>query len=229
MLSKIFRGSFICLVMVCFVCLGTLTLANHHEDENVVRATGFYIHGGLAGNNIEGDFSGMFAIQSFIDGSVELLPDFDDGVGFQVGLGWNRGVTDFEISYERTEHDGTFAPTTHDGTYDSVNFDLRFGPKKRFRPFALVGFGYATLEVENGSESILTPDIADAEFQMDLYGRLGGGITYSLSRKLAFTAQGLYRFQDVDQVKGLEGTKDVTDTNSDGFSFGATLRYHFGN
>jgi hypothetical protein len=137
-----------------------------------------------------------------IDGEeLFFLPKLDESPLVRVILGYRALNASIEISYDRTQHDGTFVDVPLDATFQAVNVDGRyfFAPRSRIQPHVLVGGSFPWLNVEEGS--VLDPDVGDARFKG--YGlNTEEGVTFYPTRQFGIGIGYSYRVIWFDRASG---------------------------
>ena len=121
---------------------------------------GFAKVGGYAGLSfvpnftLDGEtFDGMTAYQEVGGDEIGILPKLDKQHKFKGILGYRGKMAALELSYERTNHNGTFFEGTGEATFQSVDLNGRFFAltNGRFQPYFLIGGGIPWLTVKDGS------------------------------------------------------------------------------
>ncbi|MHC4415278.1 MAG: outer membrane beta-barrel protein, partial [Planctomycetota bacterium] len=185
-----------------------LLSASEDDPAEPLILTGAYVIGYFSwaiiddGNDFEGDM--VLVGEGFPDFIV--IPEFDDGVGFGVGLGYRMGDFALELNYQRTTHDAdSVGPPLGDGVLNLLNIDLKyfFNPEERLQPNLLVGLAIPWLDVEDAS-IIPFGEVDDATYT-GIGVSLGGGLSYYIDPKIALTVQGGYRFLFFTDVEGNSG------------------------
>jgi len=149
-------------------------------------------------------FDGQSAYQRVDGEELLFLPKLDEQPMIRGILGYRARQASLELSYERTQHDGTFADVAAmDATFQAVNVDGRyfFLPTKRVQPHVLVGGSLPFLDIENGS--FLDPDLGDASFRG--YGvNTEVGVTVYPTQRLGISAGYSYRWIWFDRATGVD-------------------------
>lgn len=142
-----------------------------------------------------------------IDGEeLLLLPRLDKKAMLRgiVGVRSRRGS--FEISYDQTKHNGSFADFSGiEATFHSVNFDERiyFLTRQRIQPYGLLGGSIPWLTIKDGS--FLDPNIGDASFRG--YGvNAEAGVTVFATPHVGVAAGYRYRSMWFDHASGVSKT-----------------------
>ena len=111
-------------------------------------------------------FDGESAYQRVDGEELVFLPKLDKQPMIRGILGYRARQASLELSYERTQHDGTFAgEVPMDATFQAFNVDGRFFfmPTRRIQPHVLLGGSLPFLDIENGS--VLDEEVGDARFR----------------------------------------------------------------
>ena len=141
-----------------------------------------------------------------IDGEeLTFLPTLDKQPLIRGILGYRARQASLEISYERTQHDGTFGEFEFpmDATYQAVNVDGRYfiAPTSRIQPHILAGGSMPFLDIQNGS--FLDPEVGDASFRG--YGvNTEVGVTVYPTQRLGISAGYSYRWIWFDRATGVD-------------------------
>lgn len=173
---------------------------------------GFAKEGGFIGVTVmpgftfDGEtFDGETVYQEIDGEELLFLPRLDKQTLIRGILGYRARQASLEISYERTQHDGTFVEFPLDATYQAVNVDGRyfFVPSARVQPHVLVGASFPWFKVKDGG--FLDPDVGDARFRG--YGlNTEAGITIFPHRQLGIGIGYTYRVVWFDRATGVTDT-----------------------
>ena len=148
-------------------------------------------------------FDGLSAYQEIDGEELVFLPKLDTKPLLRVILGYRARQASLEISYDRTQHEGTFADEMPlDATFQAINVDGRFFflPDSRVQPHVLVGGSFPWLNVEDGG--FLDPDVGDARFKG--YGlNTEAGVTVYPTRQFGIGVGYSYRVIWFDRVTGV--------------------------
>lgn len=146
-------------------------------------------------------FDGQTYYQEIDGEELFFLPSLNERPLIRVILGYRAKSAAIEISYDRTQHDGTFMDVPLDATFQAVNVDGRyfFAPRSRVQPHVLVGGSFPWLNVEDGS--VLGEDVGDARFKG--YGlNTEAGVTFYPTRQLGIGVGYAYRVIWFDRASG---------------------------
>jgi hypothetical protein len=125
-----------------------------------VQRPGFAKEGGFVGVTImpaftfDGEtFDGQTAYQEIDGEELFFLPKMDKKPLIRAILGYRARQASLEISYDRTQHDGTFMDVPLDSTYQAINVDGRFFflTSSRVQPHVLAGGSFPWLRIKDGS------------------------------------------------------------------------------
>ena len=124
---------------------------------------------------------------------VVILPRFDGAHNvMRFAGGYRVGRGSFEVSYDRTKHNGTFITEPVEATFYVLNFDERIYlmTKGRIQPHVLFGGSIPWLKIKNGSFD--NPNLGDASFRGFGFNTEGGVTVYPHPR---FGISGGYRYR----------------------------------
>ena len=150
-------------------------------------------------------FDGRTIYQEIDGDEVVFLPELNKRPLIRAILGYRARQASLEISYDRTQHDGTFADFPLDATYQAINADGRFffNTAGRVQPHILLGASFPWFNVEDGS--FLDPDSDDARFKG--YGlNTEAGVTIYPTPQLGLSVGYAYRMIWFDRVTGVTDT-----------------------
>jgi opacity protein-like surface antigen len=111
----------------------------------------------------------------------------------------------FEVSYERTNHVGTFLGFSSEATFQTLNFDERIYAmtRGRIQPYGLVGLSLPRLRVKDGSA--LHDQVGDASFRGFGTNAEAGVTVFPVSR-LGVSVGYRYRVMWFDTAEGVTNT-----------------------
>jgi hypothetical protein len=137
---------------------------------------------------------------------LAVLPRLNKQKMFRGALGYRGRQAAFEVSYERTHHDGTFADEVPiDTTFQAVNLDGRFYflSEKRVQPHVAIGASIPWLFIKDGS--YLEPMVGDARWRG--YGlNTEVGATIFPHPRLGVSLGYTYRVMWFDRMTGVSET-----------------------
>lgn len=142
-----------------------------------------------------------------VDGEeMAILPRLNKQRMFRGVLGYRGRQAAVEFSYERTQHNGTFADEIPvDTTFQAINIDSKFFflSEKRVQPHAAVGVSIPWLDIKDGS--YLEPDLGDARWRG--YGlNTEAGVTVFPTPRVGVSIGYTYRVMWFDRMTGVSET-----------------------
>jgi hypothetical protein len=193
--------------IVCFTLLTSAPAAAQMAPQpGAVREGGFIGVTVMPGFTFDGEtFDGRTIYQEIDGDEVVFLPELNKRPLIRAILGYRARQASLEISYDRTQHDGTFADFPLDATYQAINADGRFffNTASRVQPHLLLGASFPWLNVKDGS--FLDPDSDDARFKG--YGlNTEAGVTIYPTPQLGLSVGYAYRLIWFDRVTGVTDT-----------------------
>jgi opacity protein-like surface antigen len=176
------------------------------------QQAGFAKIGGFAGVTVmpgftfNGDTFDGETVYKEVDGEeLVFLPRLNKRPLIRGILGYRAREVALEISYERTQHEGTFVDFPLDSTFQAVNVDAKyfFAPNGRFQPHVVAGAAFPWFTVKEGS--FLDPDVGDARFRG--YGlNTEAGVTMFPTPQLGIGVGYAWRVMWFDRVTGVSDT-----------------------
>jgi len=137
------------------------------QESGFAKNGGYVGMSGLLDFTFGGDtFDGQSIYKKENGEEILILPKLEGAHNsLRAVFGWRTGIGAFEISYDRTNHDGTFLGQTGEATFHALNFDERIFllTKGRIQPHLLLGGSIPWLTIKDGS--FLDPDVADGSFR----------------------------------------------------------------
>jgi hypothetical protein len=132
-----------------------------------------------------------------------ILPRLEPKSTVRAIVGYRVARNSFEVSYEQTNHQGTFQNLSgEEATFHSLNFDERtfFLTRWRVQPYGLIGLSMVWLTVKDGA--FLHDEVGDANYRgwganlepgvmVFAHPRLGLGIGYRYRPMWFFRASGV--------------------------------------
>jgi opacity protein-like surface antigen len=149
-----------------FVLALATPAASQEQYGGFAKQGGFVAVTFMPGFTFDGEtFDGESGYQKVGGEEIILLPKLDKQPLLRGVLGFRGRKASLELSYERTQHDGSFMGETMNATFQAVNVDGRyyFATGSRIQPHVLAGGSFPWLRVKNGS--FLDPDVGDARFR----------------------------------------------------------------
>jgi opacity protein-like surface antigen len=155
------------LALPVLMAVSTPAIAQVAPQPGFAKLGGFAGVAVMPGFTFDGDvFDGQTVYIEENDGDeMVFLPLLDKQPLIRFILGYRARQASLEISYDRTQHEGSFGEFPMDATYQAVNVDGRFyfATKQRVQPHVLVGGSFPWLNVQEGAA--LEPDVDDARFR----------------------------------------------------------------
>jgi len=177
------------------------------------EASGFAKNGGYVGMSGVLDFSfggdtfdGESIYQKVGGEEILILPKFEGAHNaLRAVFGWRSGIGAFEVSYDRSKHNGTFLGIPGEGTFHALNFDERifFLRQTRIQPHVLVGGSIPWMTVKDGS--FLDPNVADGSFRGFGINTEAGLTVYPVPR-VGLSGGYRYRIMWFDSASGVSDT-----------------------
>ena len=199
------------LVIVPVVCAVSAPAA-----AQVAPEPGYAKLGGFAGVTFmpnftfDGETFDGQAVYKEIDGEeLVFLPRLDEQPLIRFILGYRARHASLEVSYDRTQHDGTFMDAPMQATYQAINVDGRFffATRSRVQPHVLAGGSFPWFNVEDGgfNGDFDDPQVGDARFKG--YGlNTEAGVTVYPTPALGISVGYSYRLIWFDRVTGVTDT-----------------------
>jgi hypothetical protein len=150
-------------------------------------------------------FDGLTFYQEIDGDEIVLLPRLKERHLVRFALGYRARQGALEISYDRTQHDGTFEDFPVESTFQAVNVDGRFffATSQRIQPHILVGGSYPWLRIKDGG--VLGDAVGDARFKG--YGvNAEAGVTVYPHPQLGIGVGYGYRVLWFESVRGVTDT-----------------------
>jgi hypothetical protein len=137
-----------------------------------------------------------------VDGEeIFILPRLNTRNMFRGIVGFRGRQMGLELSYDRTQHSGSFLEEPVDATFQAVNIDGKyfFLPEGRFQPHVVVGGAFPWLTIKDGS--YLEPTLGDARYRG--YGlNTEAGVTVYPHRRIGVGVGYNYRVLWFDRASG---------------------------
>lgn len=196
--------------------LSALCLTSVPAAAQVAPEHGFAKLGGFAGVTFmpkftfDGEtFDGQTVYKQEDGEELVFLPRLDEQPLIRFILGYRARHASLEVSYERTQHEGTFMDVPMDATFQAVNIDGRFffAPRSRVQPHVLVGGSFPWFNVEEGgfNGDFDDPQTGDARFKG--YGlNTEAGVTIYPTPAFGIGVGYSYRMIWFDRVTGVTDT-----------------------
>ena len=179
------------------------------QERSGAAKEGFYV--GVSGQpnfTLDGlNFDGQSYYQKIDGEEIIILPRLDRKNMVRGLAGYRAKHGSFEVSYDQTNHTGTFAGVPGvESTFHSVNFDERIYPLARYRiqPYVMLGGSVPWMTVKDGG--FLDPDVGDATFRG--FGvNTEAGVAVFPTPRLGISAGYRYRAIWFDTAHGVSKTK----------------------
>jgi opacity protein-like surface antigen len=199
------------------LALFVLTLATpawsqepEQEQSGFAKEGGYIGVAGLFDVKLNRDNFDGASIYKKINGEEFLiLPLFQKANMIRGILGVRYPKAAFEVSYDRTKHQGTFAGGTGEATFQAINVDGRyfFATNGRVQPHVLGGGSFPWLSVKDGSFLDATPnaDVGNATYRG--FGvNTEAGVTVYPHPQLGIGVGYRYRVMWFDRATGVSKT-----------------------
>ena len=186
------------------------------DGEPFPPSDGLYLRGGFQRVSQGGDFDGNTALVG--PGEAVVIPNVDDGTGYEAAIGLRGDAVDFEFVYGVSSSDGSVLGTP-DFDFDRQTFDINMRlnllREGRFRPYLLLGVGYMQGDIKNGT--LIGSALSDADLS-GLSVPVGIGLETFLTPHLSIDVRGSGRLGSYASANGLQ-----IDDNVDGDSLDLVL------
>lgn len=177
------------------------------EESGFAKNGGYVGISGILDFSFGGEtFDGQTVYKQENGEEILILPKFDGAHNaLRAVVGMRQGWGAFEVSYDRTKHNGTFLGYSGEGTFHALNFDYRVFllNRSRIQPHLLLGGSIPWMTVKNGS--FLDPNVGDGSFRGFGVNTEAGVTVYPLARVGISTG---YRYR----VMWFDSASGVTDT-----------------
>lgn len=181
--------------------------ARAQEQSGFAKNGGYVGMSGILDFSFGGDTFDGESIYKQVDGDeIMILPKFEGAHNaLRAVAGFRQGWGAFEVSYDRTKHDGTFLGGTGEGTFHALNFDERVYllNRSRVQPHLLVGGSIPWMTIKDGS--FLDPNVGDGSFRGFGINTEVGVTVYPLPR-VGLSTGYRYRIMWFDTASGVTDT-----------------------
>ena len=212
-------------VSIAIATLPITILGTSYEDARAENSKGLYVTGNYGSSAInEADWKATISDLDY-KGKIK----FEDGSGWETGLGYDFGRVRTELTYGQSNNDitsitaqinegankgiGAAATASGDLKISSIlingYLDFPIGVEKKWTPYVGAGIGGSKLDIDN-----ITVDGEELESANTwLFGYQGKlGLSYALTKKLNIFGEGTFSaFSDL----GAAGEKYGLESNSD--------------
>jgi opacity protein-like surface antigen len=195
-------------VFVAMALLGLCSVPAAAQDQRpgAAKIGGFVGVAVMPSFTFDGETFDGQTVYKQVDGEeLFFLPKLDKQPLIRGILGYRGRQASLEISYDRTQHDGTFVDVPLDATYQAINLDGRyfFATTSRVQPHVLVGASFPWLTIKEGS--FLDPDTGDVRLRG--YGlNTEAGVTVFPTPQLGIGVGYSYRVLWFDRGTGVSDT-----------------------
>jgi hypothetical protein len=202
-MTRPLRTGFIHLTLCSALLLTLATTASSQELSGFAKEGGYAGVSGLLNFTFDGvTFDGTSAYQKVGGEEIVVLPRLDTRNVVKGILGFRAPRGAFELSYERSRHNGTFMDVAGKATFQSVNADGRFFlfTRSRIQPHVLVGAAIPWFTVDEGS--FLDGEVGKARFRG--YGvNSEAGVTVYVQPRVGVSIGYAYRVFWFDRATGV--------------------------
>lgn len=199
------------LVVATAALLLTLAPAVTAQDTTSFAKNGIYVGASEVPNfNLDGvTFDGSSYYRSVTgNNEVLILPRLQPKSTIRAIGGFRLDRGSFEVSYERTNHVGTFLGLSGQATFQTLNFDERIYAltHRRIQPYGLLGLSLPRLTVKDGA--LLGDQVGDGSFHG--FGlNSEAGVTVFPVPRVGVSAGYRYRVMWFDSAKGVSTTYEL--------------------
>jgi opacity protein-like surface antigen len=154
------------LVLIVLLAASAVPAAAQAPTPGAAKEGGFVGFAVMPSFTFDGETFDGETIYKEIDGEeLFFLPRLDKQPLIRGTLGYRARKASLEISYERTQHEGTFVDVPLDATYQAINLDGRFffATSSRVQPHIVLGAAFPWLTIKDGS--FLDPDTGDVRLR----------------------------------------------------------------
>jgi hypothetical protein len=189
-------------------CLLTLSVPVWAQEQSGFAKNGGYVGiSGILDFSFGGEtFNGQTVYKQEDGDEILILPKFEGAHNaLRAVAGYRQDWAAFEVSYDRTKHEGTFQGFSGEGTFHALNFDYRVFllNHSRIQPHVLIGGSIPWMTVKDGS--FLDPRVGDGSFRGFGINTEAGVTVFPIPRVGISTG---YRYR----VMWFDSARGVTDT-----------------
>jgi hypothetical protein len=147
-------------------------------------------------------FDGSSYYQQIDGDEILILPRLERKSAMRALVGFRSRRGAFEVSYDRTKHQGTFLDAPGEAIFHAINGDERIFAftNSRIQPYGLAGLSIQWLTIKDGS--YLEPNIGDATFRGMGVNMEAGVMIYPISR-VGISTGYRYRAMWFDRAHGV--------------------------
>jgi hypothetical protein len=191
-----------------------------HYRAGFFAANGLYLscrtHWSLLGGDFDGD-------TTLVGPDTIFVPDADDGIGYELALGWMTRGWAMEVSYSRITYDGSIGAASADIEYQAISLNglhyLR--ANEALEPYFLVGLVFPWADLDDASS--FGGPLGDAELTNGFGLDAGLGLSWWFGPHLALDLRSLFTYQTFEEAEGVSGDSGSIDDGVEGPSFSLSL------
>lgn len=181
--------------------------ASAQEESGFAKNGGYVGMSGVLDFSFGGDTFDGESIYKKVNGEeILILPKFEGAQhALRAVFGWRTGIGAFEVSYDRSKHQGTFLEFPGEATFHALNFDERifFLRQTRIQPHVLLGGSIPWMTIKDGS--YLEPEVGDGSFRG--FGvNTEAGVTVFPHPRVGISTGYRYRVMWFDSASGVTHT-----------------------
>jgi len=191
-----------------------------HYRAGFFAANGLYLSGRAHWSRLGGDFDGDTTL---VGPDTIFVPEADDGLGYEIALGWMSKGWAMEFSYSRITYDGSVLGASADVEYQAISWNgLRYlRGNEALQPYFLVGFVFPWMDLDDASTN--GGPFGDAELSNGFGINAGAGLAWWLGPHLALDVRSLYTYQVFEEAEGVSDDSGTIDDGVEGPSFGLSV------
>lgn len=196
-----------------------------HYRAGFLAASGLYLSTRAHWSQLGGDFDGDTVLTG---PDTIFVPDADDGLGYEVALGWMSKGWAMELSYTRIDYDGSIGSAPADIEYQAISWNgMRYlRANEPLQPCLLVGLVFPWMDLEDASS--FGGPFGDAELSNGFGIQAGLGLAWWFGPHLALDLRSTAAYQVFEEAEGVSGDSGSIDDGVEGWSFGLSLGLTFG-
>jgi len=181
---------------------------------------GIYLGARAHWSVLGGDFDGD---TSLVGPDTISIPDADDGLGYELALGWEADGWATELSYTRITYDGSLGASDADIDYQAITWNVfrYLRANESVQPYFLMGLVFPWIELEDASTDGVV--VGDAELMQGFGIDAGLGLAWWLGSRLALDVRALGTYQVFEEAEGVSGDSETIDDGVEGPSFGISV------
>lgn len=185
-------------------------------SKNGVYVSARYHGSWLAGGDFDGD-------TALVGPDTILVPEADDGDGYEIALGWMNDGFAGELSYTEVDYDGSIGASEADVEYYAIALQGLYYVRANapLQPYFLFGMFFPWADLEDASTDGVV--VGDGELENGFGLDLGLGLSWWLSHRIALDVRGVTAYQWFDKAEGVAGDSDTIDDPVEAWSFGLSV------